>query len=246
MEKIKTEWKITANRFVACLDILGFKDKVMRNTHHKIYEELKQLSSVRKILERDSGLEIDVNSEVCIITFSDSIFLFSKNDSVEDFVHFLMSLAYLFYCAIKKFKIPIKGSIAYGEISVSKSEQLYFGQPIIDAYLLEEDVNYLGVVCHNTIDKFLNSEKEEILKSLRKFAPYSKHFLGLVQCPTPLKSGQITHNNLEWFGLELTGEDNQITEDDLMSFYETVSGNARRYIDNTILFLKEYKNKKIT
>ena len=247
MAKKKTKWKITTTRFIAYLDILGFKDKVMRSTHKKIHEELKQLSNIKKSLEKSSTLKANEDSEVYIVTFSDSIVIFSKNDSIEDFVHFLTSLAALFYLTIKEFKIPIKGSIAYGEISVSKSEQLYFGQPIIDAYLLEEDINYLGVVCHNTIDKYWNDRKKEIIKLFRKESRDGfglKHYSAFLQCPTPLKSGKITHNNLDWFDLELEEEGEPITEYDLTSFYETVSGNARRYIDNTIEVFREYKKKR--
>ena len=40
----KTKWIPTDKRFVAFLDLLGFKDKVMRSTHEEIYEELHKIS----------------------------------------------------------------------------------------------------------------------------------------------------------------------------------------------------------
>ena len=161
-------------------------------------------------------------------TFSDSIVIFSRNDSVSNFECFLKRLTFLLADAIIFHKIPLKGCIAYGEVSMNKSKQIFFGQPIIDAYLLEEEVNYLGIVCHHTINKYMNDKKEEISNETNNV---------LLQCSTPLKSGKIIHYNLDWF-FTLGGKD---VEKHIEPFYETVSGNARRYIDNTIELLNELK-----
>ncbi|GHT30148.1 hypothetical protein AGMMS49574_08970 [Bacteroidia bacterium] len=241
---LSDKWNITANRFVAFFDILGFKDRVMRESHQAIYKDLSEIQINENIL---SEVLVDTtikkyfgNVDVCVVKFSDSIVLFSKNDSIEDFTLFLISARFLFHSFLKK-DFLIKGGMAYGDISLDRDKQLYFGQPIIDAYLLEEDVNYIGVAAHNTIDIY----RQKIEKD-------NKFYLLLSQLicdgKTPLKSGFITHSNLNWFP-KLVGNENlegKIREDivneiitNLKKYYLNVAGSPRRYIDNTIDFLNK-------
>ena len=44
-ENLKSNWKTTDYRFVAFLDILGFKDSVMRNSHEDIYLKLSNINN---------------------------------------------------------------------------------------------------------------------------------------------------------------------------------------------------------
>tara|TARA_R110002020_G_scaffold180858_2_gene375571 strand:- start:2299 stop:3081 length:783 start_codon:yes stop_codon:yes gene_type:complete len=241
----KTNWKTTDKRFVAFLDLLGFKDKVARKNHNEIYNELTKISSIKKEIESVAESEDDgyfADADTYVVSFSDSIVLFSKNDNIANFEFFLIAIRYLFADAIAH-NIAIKGGIAHGEISLNKSEQIYFGQPIIDAYLIEEDVNYLGVVCHNSIDYYLN--KSEI--------NYSEQLKGLLfEFMTPLKCGKINHINLDWFinTFDIENKSEKEIELEIISilknYYVTVSGSPRRYIDNTIdLFKDLIKNKKV-
>ena len=50
-------------------------------------------------------------------------------------------------------QIPIKGVIAQGIFSYDKENELYFGKPLVDAYLLHEELKYYGIVVHNTAEK---------------------------------------------------------------------------------------------
>jgi hypothetical protein len=129
----KTNWNPTCERFVAFLDLLGFKDKVMRSTHEEIYAELHKISTVRQYLEeltkKDSIQKTFNDADIYIVSFSDSIVLFSKNDNIDNFKFFSLALLGLFSNAIKN-KIAIKGAVAHGLVSLNKSEQIYFGQPI--------------------------------------------------------------------------------------------------------------------
>lgn len=236
-KKRKTNWKTTDNRFVAFLDLLGFKDKVMRKSHDEIYNELNKISSIKKSLENLITTEIITNNfddvDIYIVSFSDSIVLFSKNDSIDNFKFFTIALRQLFSKAISN-RIALKGGIAHGVISVNKSEQIYFGQPIIDAYLIEEDVNYLGVVCHNSIDIFLKgSLRTEIITNSYKFTE------------TPLKCGNINHHNLDYYYNLINKIEKELSDDEKIEFiidnfkkfYDTVSGSPRRYVDNSIKLL---------
>ena len=118
------------NRFVAFFDILGFKDSVLKEEHDVIYEKLYKLSNHINVLEKpftgENG-EI-VASNLKTYNFSDSIIIFSKTDSKEDFNTFYLSAIVLFSKAINM-GIPLKGGIAHGKITINQSKKIFFGQP---------------------------------------------------------------------------------------------------------------------
>lgn len=227
-------WKTTDNRFVAFLDILGFKDMVMRKDHDHIYSLLNNLSNVRNTIERLAG---DGNTNVSNIysaSFSDSIIFFSKNDSKESFTAICASTSWLIAKAIED-GILVKGGLAHGLVSVNKTNQIYFGQPIIDAYLIEEDVNFLGAVAHCSIDNYLyeNNDAANLLVFEEK---------------SFLKSGYILHNNVNWLkaihgfsNLNTIEKKHRKITANLEKLRVGVSGSARKYIENTIDFLNKVK-----
>ncbi|MGB3606954.1 hypothetical protein [Psychroserpens sp.] len=230
----KTNWKPTDRRFVAFLDILGFKDLVMRKSHDEIYQILNQISKSKKLIEEGADLKEVGDAEVYVVSFSDSIVIFSKNDNIDNFNYFLLATRWLFTGAFNK-QIPLKGALAYGEVSLNKTEQIYFGQPIIDAYLMEEDVNYMGVVAHNSIDEYISKlENEKDLNRIDKI---------LFEEKTPLKCGSLTHTNLNWFKIikqkDTEDFDFQDVKDKINLFKKSSSGPARKYIDNTISVLEK-------
>jgi hypothetical protein len=243
----RTNWKTTDKRFVAFIDILGFKDLVSKNNHAEIYEQLSKISKTKKFLENiaENGkiLEKYKDAEIYIVSFSDSIVIFSKNDDINNFYFFLLAVRWLFAKTIEA-KIPIKGGLAHGEVSLNKSEQIYFGQAIIDAFMMEEDVNYIGVVAHNTIDNYININKIELQKTRDKLSEV------LFEDKTPLKCGNINHLNLNWFmkaviskeeltDIEKTKRINEL----ITNFKYNTSGSPRKYIDNTIdFFNKNFEN----
>lgn len=242
------EWKPTGKRFVAFLDILGFKDMVLKQTHAETLKVLKKISDLKVHVENMSYLKGTARFADCkvhIVSFSDSIIIFSKSDRLQDFEHFLYAIRMMYANSIR-FTIPIKGGIAHGEITIDKTEQIYFGQPLIDAYTMEEDVNYFGVVAHSSIDLYLSKIKNDLLESSIVNQILFKH-------SSPLKCGNITHYNLDWFGLTVRGilsfEDSQKLEsiiENIETFYKTASGSPRRYVDNTLsIFKKAFADKKL-
>ena len=240
-KRTKTNWKTTDKRFVAFLDILGFKDMVMRKSHEEIYRTLNEISESKKLVER--AVESNKVSKhykdagVYVVTFSDSVVIFSKNDSIDNFIYFLLATRWVFTGAFDE-QIPLKGAIAHGEISLNKSEQIYFGQPIIDAYLLEEDVNYMGVVAHNSVDEYISKIETQV---------DANRFDGLLfEKKTNLKCGNLTHTNLNWFKIikdkDKKKTDIQDIKNKINIFKKSTSGTARRYIDNTLDMLEKMKD----
>lgn len=196
----------TCERIVAFLDIMGFKDMVARH-FETIKDKLEKLSSF-------IGETMDENYQYMI--FSDSIILYAKSDGMEVFKSLLTKVSKIIEKSIS-LGLPIKGAIAKGECTVSLSyKPFFFGQPIIDAYTLEEHVVLYGVVLHNTVE-------DMALELSRVNSDFVFDF------NVPLKGGNSNHFVLNWFGQDL--EQNR---SNLMSIRTTVSDSPRRYIDNTL------------
>ncbi|MBO7242652.1 MAG: hypothetical protein J6V19_03205 [Alistipes sp.] len=212
---INRGWDIKTNRCVAFLDIMGFKDLVARNTHQKIYEMLNAITQIQNIIEYSD------KDSIFITKFSDSIAIFSKDSKTESVQVFMGAVGYLFANCIRM-EIPIKGAISYGQISVDIDNSLFFGQPIIDAYLLEEELKYYGVILHHSAVNILDQRKLLVEN-------FVKHI------ETPLKCGRIFHYNLDWFSPSNAVYNDDIKIDEyIKKFYKKISGAPRVYIDNTI------------
>lgn len=217
------ESHITTKRFVAFLDIMGFKDRVARNEHDEILKELE-------VFQSNISQYVSYHSEanVQISLFSDSILIYSQNDSVDS-LHALADITshIMMYAIHQEKPIPLKGAIAAGVMTCNPTKQLYFGQALIDAYLLEENVKYYGVLVHHSAEKYLKKDK----------------FLEFRDVKAPLKSGEIYHYELSWYnvklesaknGEETTQEKIQVDVSECLNNLRlTVSDEPRKYIDNT-------------
>lgn len=254
MEKQKNNYKVTTNRFVAFLDIMGFKDMVAREDHEEIYRKLQLISKIKDTLTDENE-----NRGIRIVMFSDSIIIYSNDDSIECFHNFLIRVNIAFSTIIHR-QIPIKGAVAYGKLSVNNSGLIFFGQPQIDAYLLQEqEVYYYGMVCHNSIEQYINKHQQELEKYQTLSLQNNKGktiWEFLLETQTPLKSGEIQHLNMNWFigsfssniinlqesrDIEAVNEHFSKIEQQIKQLYYNVSGRPRRYIDNTLNMLNKSK-----
>lgn len=229
-DKEENNWETTTNRFVAFFDIMGFKDLVLKTKHQDIVDLLEALSKARTTLDQVNNTKIGaaklVRGETKSFTFSDSIIFFSKGDSEGDANKITLDCLYLQKVALEK-QIPIKGAIAYGEITVDHKNSIYFGQPIIDAYLLHEDLHMFTVIADYQFEKKAISNNLGGTKTVFEFYK------------TPLKSGKANHYILKPIPKNIDS-----TLENLNKLYHSVSGKPRQYIDNTIEFYNTIKAKK--
>ena len=220
------EDKNTANRFVAFLDIMGFKERVARTNHSKL---LAQLTNFNRDITSYIGKY--QNTEIQLAQFSDSIVLFS-NDATQKSLKTLAEVTCgIMQTAIKQ-QIPIKGAIAQGQITCDIPKQLFFGQALIDAYLLEEKIHYYGILVHHSAES-----------SVIKLGNENKIFKDI---KAPLKSGRISHYELSWYIDDIGNAKEKIDEISvaLKDIRQTVSDAPRKYIDNTLDVIDEYYREK--
>lgn len=220
-------WENTCNRFVAFFDIMGFKDFVARRSHEEVYSDMYKITKMLQNIDSISSIDNAIFAgRIYSTTFSDSIILFSKDDSIDCFSVFSLTIAWLFKSIIKE-SFPIKGAIAHGKITINKSNQIYFGQPLIDAFELQNEVLYYGIIAHHTVEKYLK------LNPGLKFSE-----MIYFDTSTPLKLGDSKHYNIDWFNYNFNpniSKDEIRNEiiDKIENFRASVSGSTRRYIDNS-------------
>lgn len=218
----------TQDRFIAFLDIMGFKDRVARNDHNDV---LKELEVFQSNISRYVSYYREANVQIAL--FSDSILIYSQNNSTDS-LHALADItSHIMMYAIQQEKpIPLKGAIAAGRMTCNQTKQLYFGQALIDAYLLEENVKYYGVLVHHSAESYLH---------LTDFPEFR-------DVKAPLKGGEISHYELKWYDTPLKpGVTNPKTVDECLNNLRlTVSDEPRKYIDNTQKVMRDEVSNAIT
>lgn len=207
--------KEVCERIVVFLDIMGFKDLVARQTETKINEKLHELSTF-------ISSRVTPESLVQFSIFSDSIILFSNESTVESFKYMIILTGNIVEKSIE-LGLPIRGAVAAGLCTVTNEKvPYYFGQPIVDAYTLEENLVLYGVVLHNTVEKFAINQGES--KDL------------VFDYKVMLKGGASKHYIVNWFGRNYESNMGK-----LKAIRTTVSDSPRRYIDATIDCLEAWK-----
>jgi tetratricopeptide (TPR) repeat protein len=226
LAKINDEWEVTKKRFVLYFDIMGFKNFILKNNHEDVFNKMT-------LLLQEAKIHVEKNKYfIYLVTFSDSIVVFSRDDTIDSVKAIIAFGKSLMSSAMKQeMPVPIKGSIAYGNISVDKTNQIFCGQPIIDAFLFQEDqLCYYGVVFLHSFEKYFNSNKEVFLEIYKEY----ENELPIIEMKTPLKKGgSVNHLNLNWF----SDFNNGFDFDDIISKLKITSGadgDIRKYIDNTI------------
>jgi hypothetical protein len=247
MAKRKEKWATTCERYVAFLDIMGFKDMVYRNSHEKVKTMLESIRPTIQSIEDSAKNSLSKKRKKTLvdiflsglpvvfpITFSDSILLISSDNSDFSANSIFSFASTIIYDSIDK-GIPMKGAIAYGELTGDIDNSLYFGRPLIDAFELLNELQLYGVVLHHTV--------ENRLKNIDTLKTFENKLI--FKWNVPMKSGRIMHYILDLIDLQKPHID--ITNDlvsSLDKLYNNVSGSARIYVDNTIEFINWISSRK--
>ncbi|MEN9910116.1 MAG: hypothetical protein RLZZ540_3275 [Bacteroidota bacterium] len=224
-------WKITTNRFVGIMDIMGFKDLVARNDHETVYEMMKKVSYAMRV--NQSVFSVDSESEnfdinIIMMTYSDSIMIYSRDDSESSQENFIASISALSEDLFKD-GIPHKGGVAFGKMTLDFENSIFFGQPLIDAYLLQEELNLYGIVAHPTAE-FKNEFYEDDT---------------VIEYNCPFKTGYAKHYTIlpgTFLADPFTIEEFEILYKSVCALRINTSGGLRKYIDNTLSFLTYSKD----
>jgi hypothetical protein len=226
VNSINDTWLVLQNRYVGYVDIMGFKDLVARKSHDQIYKMMQEIIKATRFAEKiTSYFPRKENGLIKIMTYSDSIMIYSKDDSpasLESFIDAVSSLSLDLF----ESGIPHKGAVAFGSMTLDFTNNIFFGQPLIDAYLLQEELNYYGVVVHSTAEYRRGFKTNQAI--LLHNCPFKNGF-GSHYTVTPV----IFIENLE----NINAYNNFIKK--VIRLRINTSGSLRKYIDNTVKYLNE-------
>lgn len=211
------------NKFVLYLDIMGFKERVNRTPIGELNEQLLLFKTKNKKLK--PLLEGPKNILMRMAQFSDSIVLVSEKDTTEDLNRICKAAAILMQTALQT-GFALRGAITKGEMVYDSENQLFFGKALVDAYLLEEELCYYGIVFHESVE-------DSICKALSE----AKRYFPIDDVRIPFKKGKSVHYHVAWYKLDAALREGDISLSALewlKDMRKTVSGNPRIYLDNTI------------
>lgn len=227
------EWEVTTERFVAFFDIMGFKDRVDKNSHEKVFNDLNQIKIILTAIERGKYGLGQEKKTIKTAIFSDSIILFSEDDSKSSLYAMALSCVGLISHAFNN-DIPIKGALSSGKISADLKRSIFFGKPIINAHLLHEELYFYGIVLDENAEKKVKDFEIEKMQT-----NFSKMF---VRYSVPFKFGKTNHYTINWPSFiegYLRKEKDRSPADILIDLSLTMSGKPRIYLDNTIEFYEK-------
>jgi hypothetical protein len=230
----QSTWQITCERYIAFIDIMGFKDRVSRSSHKEIYDMMKQINMVKKFNE--SVQWVDAKDKFIKSTFySDSIIIYSKDGTVNS-AQFINNAVSSITHDLLANGIPHKGAIAFGLMTLDERRSIFFGQPLIDAYLLQDQLNLYCIV----VDASAEYELEK--KSL-----IHKFILKNYLCN--FKLGTSNHLTIPPLYCYVTDQDPKELKEEKKMLMEGIkklrhktSGHLRKYVDNTEAFIKKVGN----
>lgn len=157
------------HRYVGVLDILGFKAKLLElgaSKLYKVYENSIQkanenfaakheveivhsflrLSTFEEITTRTSHQSIDAYTSLeQPVVFSDSIILFSKDDTQDSLIE-LCNYASTIFKIFLIHELPIRGAITFGSCILMPDSKIFLGEAIVNAHIIEQSLDVIGIV----------------------------------------------------------------------------------------------------
>jgi hypothetical protein len=177
-------WDVSCTRFVAFLDVMGFKSLVASTPTLDLYSLLKKLQREAALADRmaraivggerhgtailltspDGDLQRS-NRLLRVVQFSDAIILIARDNSDAASLGIRLACIRIFAAALSH-GVAVRGAVAQGVVTADFRRSLFFGQPIVDSYLLEEDQRWFGIVEHEScFDAFPARHELSELKS---------------------------------------------------------------------------------
>jgi len=239
-EEKEDDWDVKAKRYVGYIDIMGFKDMVARSTHDEIYEMMKKIDKAKNHVIQTTTAMANLNL-VKTTTYSDSIMLYSKDDSYNSLLFISLCISALTHKLLIE-NIPHKGALAFGEMTLDFKSSIFFGQPLIDAYLLQDELIFYGIILHATAQKEIETIHLNMESSIKNLI---KNYL------CPLKNGTSKHLTIQPLYTSMENSQEEFQKEESKKLFESIqklryitSGHLRKYIDNTEIYLEKFRAKK--
>lgn len=128
---------MTKDRFIAMLDIMGFKALVKNEGVGRAYSFYQEVDDLAKQYATDGDL--------LVTYYSDSIMAATKDKSAKCFESLAIFCAQIeTYCIERGY--AVNGAISYGEITIDIKRNIWIGEPLASAYDLLQKIFFYGIV----------------------------------------------------------------------------------------------------
>lgn len=214
------------NKYVAFLDILGFKNKLGNITQNEAKQYIMQFSSV--IYSVFQGVN-NINGYIV----SDSVILYTDNTEGVSLIELIKVVEKICKTEFSLNGIIIRGAISKGEFDYvpaielnNLQKQLIVGEAYVDAYLLESSIKTIGINLSQQVyedlrnnNHSINTIEEKIDNNIHYVFRYItldflldeknlKRFIKLAN-----ESGWLPHYyNTIYFAMKLEKNDNKIEQ----------------------------------
>ena len=132
---------------IAMCDVLGFSDFVRAHPLEEVYEEYFALRNKVRSSQGIAGYTPRVPQAVPVldgVVFSDTVLFWAPATGAPQTLP--MSLAFLLAQTIGS--VPVRVGFAFGKCVIDPANDVYVGQPIIDAYQTERRQEWVGGAFH--------------------------------------------------------------------------------------------------
>jgi len=141
------------DRWFAYLDLLGFTNLVQSRSIEDVLpvysEALQRMRTACKLGRKEAGL---INS-----WFSDTFIIYSRSDSLEDFVH-VESAARIFFQLLLIKNIPVRGCISHGKLYSQARQNVFVGPALIEAHIYGEALDWVGFCLAPSVETKLKDD----------------------------------------------------------------------------------------
>lgn len=198
-----SDWPITTERYVAFLDVMGFKHLLKTLAPGEMYRIMKALHDRARMAEKQAKGMLGVTDTgtpksekkrtgipfLQVAQFSDSVIAITRDDSpVSSISVRLVAMGFIFEGLSAR--VPLRGAIARGFCTADFEHSIFYGQPIVDAYQLGEDQQWYGVAEHESCEPIANAPSLREIQSNE--IPLSEPYY------VPLKSGNRDLCVINW------------------------------------------------
>lgn len=137
-----TKW-FSYKAWVAHFDILGFKSIINNDNESVKLGVLK--SQIDEVIDDLKKNVANFDESVGYLFYADTFIIFSKSAKINDYPGLIsVSKNFMSNCIYKR--LPVRGAISFGEITVGHDKKILLGKAFSESYDYGEDQNWLGLI----------------------------------------------------------------------------------------------------
>ena len=163
---------INGNCWVACCDLLGFKKQILGFEQSGVgHLDIFVKNFYNELLDEQTIQGEYWPDKVFTAWASDTFLFFTHDDSIDSFGCISVTTKCFSWRVMKK-SWPLRGAIGFGQLYADKSNNVFLGSGLIDAYQYAEKQNWIGIIVTPKANSRLHELNVELKKRPVMFREY--------------------------------------------------------------------------